>query len=435
MYLSRYLKCYPCPERPGQNFLYSTKRSAIVQVNDATLRAALAGELAGAEGETLARLGFLVPDPVAEREEMRDLFVKANLDRRSFNGLVVLNLDCNLACGYCYEESFRGRHYMGAETADQVVAAIRRNQLDLGRSVKLAFYGGEPLLSLPLIKEISGRLQTAALAQSVDYSFSLVTNGTLLSRRVAEELIPLGLTGARVTLDGPKEIHDRSRPFVSGFGSFDTIVRNITEVCDLVPLQLGGNFTRDNYRQFPALLDHLLDRGITPDRVHTVLFAPVIPKSGQRVVADFSSDCACDYAPWLQEASLFLREETLRRGFRAPKPRLAACVVEFDNDLVINYDGSLYKCPAFMAYDELRIGTIAEGCTDYRASHNLDVWKSDECLECAYLPLCFGGCRQMTLLRNGAIDAVDCRRELLDATLETIIRQDLRYQPSKKKTG
>jgi uncharacterized protein len=107
-------------------------------------------------------------------------------------------------------------------------------------------------------------------------------------------------------------------------------------------------------------------------------------------------------------------------------------MVELENDLIVNYEGSLYKCPAFMAYDHLRIGSLAEGINDYRESHNLDVWKNDDCLECAYLPLCFGGCRQLTLLRNGAIDGVDCRKEYYDATLERIIRQDLKYQSTKK---
>jgi uncharacterized protein len=106
-------------------------------------------------------------------------------------------------------------------------------------------------------------------------------------------------------------------------------------------------------------------------------------------------------------------------------------MVELEDDLVINWDGSLYKCPAFMAYDELRIGSLGSGVDDYRLSHNLDVWKTGECLDCPYLPLCFGGCRQMTLLRNGAINGVDCRKGYFDAALERIVRQDLRYQRGK----
>ena len=432
MQLSRYLKIYPCPDRPGRNILYSTKRSAIVQLSDAALQAARDGSLASPERDTLSRLGFLVADPAAERAEMRDLFANDNRTRNLFSAVAVLNLDCNLACTYCYEDRFRGSHYMSQEIANLLVATTRQ-RIEQGRNIKLSFYGGEPLLSRDLIRDISIPLQQAAQEQGVAYSFSLVTNGTLLSRSVVEELLPLGLSGAKVTLDGPAELHNQSRPFASGRGSFDAIVKNVIAIHDILPLQLGGNFTRDNYRRFPELLDLLLDQGLAPHKLHSFLCAPVIPKSGERVLKDFNTDCACSYEPWLNEAALFLREEGLKRGFPAPKMKVSGCMVEFDDDLVINYDGSLYKCPAFMAYDQLRIGTLADGIGDYRVSHNMDVWKKDECLDCAYLPLCFGGCRQMTLLRNGAIDDVDCRKDLFDATLEGIIRQDMQYQATKKK--
>ncbi|RII30539.1 MAG: putative geopeptide radical SAM maturase [Geobacter sp.] len=430
MHLSRYLKIYPCPDQPGLNLLYSTKQSSMALVPDSTLQAARNGSLS--EPEALARLGMVVPDPIAEREQMRDIFVNANQKPRPFNGVVVLNLDCNLACPYCYEDRFRGRHYMTPEIALQLVDHIRHEQFDQGRSVKLVFYGGEPLLSLGLIRDISGQLQRAAAEQGCDYSFSLVTNGTLLTGSVVEELLPLGYCGAKVTLDGPAALHNQSRPFVSGKGSFNTIVTNLASICGLAPLQLGGNYTQDNYRDFPLLLDNLMEREITPDKVTTVLFAPVVPKSGAQTVADFNGACTCSHEPWLIEAADYLREETLQRGYSAPKPRLTSCMVEFANDLVINHDGSLYKCPAFMAYDELRIGTLGDGIGDYQVSHNLDLWKNEECLDCPYLPLCFGGCRQLTLLRTGAIDGVDCRREFYDGSLERIIRQDLKYQTMKK---
>ncbi|HEX9078539.1 MAG TPA: geopeptide radical SAM maturase [Desulfuromonadaceae bacterium] len=432
MELSQYLKIYPCPDTPGLNLVYSTKQSSSALVPDPLLRAAREGALTGPDTGTLARLGFLVEDKAAEQAQMRDIFVTANKRHRPCNAVVVLNLDCNLACPYCYEGNFRGNLHMTPETAGLLVETVRRDWIGQGRDVKLSFYGGEPLLSLDLIRSISAPLQEAARARGTDYSFTLVTNGTLLTRPVAEELASLGLTGAKITLDGPRETHDQSRPFVSGKGSFDAIVRNTAAVCDLLDLQLGGNYTRENYRSFPLLLDHLTARGVTPDKVATVLFAPVVPKSGQRGVTDFNGTCTCSHEPWLVEASLFLREETLKRGYSAPKLRLTSCMVEFDDDLVVGYDGSLYKCPAFMAYDELRIGTLADGVGEYAASHNLDMWKNEECLECPYLPICFGGCRMLTMLRHGAIDGVDCRREFYDASLEAIVRQDLAYQATKK---
>ncbi|HBG04253.1 MAG: putative geopeptide radical SAM maturase [Geobacteraceae bacterium GWC2_58_44] len=433
MQLSRYLKIYPCTEQPGRILLYSTKRSALIQIPEATLRAARDGTLAGADRDTLVRLGFLVPDPAAERLEMRDIFVNANRQRRQFNAMVVLNLDCNLACGYCYEDNFRGSFYMSADTADLLVESVIGGQIAKGNAVKLSFYGGEPLLSAELIKEIASRLQAAAQRAATKFMFSLVTNGTLLSRSLVQELIPLGLAGAKVTLDGPGETHDVSRPFVSGSGSFDVILDNVAQICDLIQLNLGGNFTRENYSSFPALLDRLAERGVTPDRVARIQFAPVVKKSGEKAAGDFGNNCVCSYEPWLMEAGLYLREETLKRGYPTPKVKMSACTVEYESDLVINYDGSLYKCPAFMSHDSLRIGTLKEGVSDYRVSHNMDVWKKDDCLDCAYLPICFGGCRQMTLLRTDAIEEVDCRKEFYDASLEKSLRQDLRYPSAKKR--
>jgi len=431
MQLSTYLKIYPCPDQPGMNLVYSTLRSSVVLLPDDLLEAARTNTLPGEERETLTQLGILIPERSAEQEQLRTIFDTPR-PGTPFSAIVVLNLDCNLACPYCYEDSYRGQHYMSAATAALLVATIRRERIDRGQPVRLTFYGGEPLLSLDLIRAIATPLQAAAREQGVPFSFALVTNGTLLNRACAEELIALGLSGAKITIDGPAELHNRSRPYVSGNGSYDAIVRNVREIFDRVPLQLGGNFTRDNYRDFPLMLDDLLARGVEPAHVGTVLFAPVVPKAGERGLTDFNTGCSCTYEPWLMEAGVWLREETLKRGFPAPKPKISVCMVELEHELVINYDGSFFKCPAFMAYPELRIGSLTEGVADYHKSHNLDLWKTEGCLACAYLPICFGGCRQLTLLGNGTINGVDCRREYYDTVLERVIRQDLGYQGSKR---
>jgi uncharacterized protein len=262
----------------------------------------------------------------------------------------------------------------------------------------------------------------------VRFGFALVTNGTLLSRPVAEELRTLGLQKARLTLDGPRDIHDRQRPFVSGTGSFDAILDSLKNVWDVVPLQLGGNYSRDTYRRFPELLECLNAEGLTGEKLHLVHFSPIMPKSDGSGMGDHGITCSCTDEPWLVEASIYLREAILRHGFNTPKPKPAGCMVEFVNDVVVGFDGSLYKCPAFMGCESLRVGSLADGVGDYHASHNLDIWKNDECLECSYLPLCFGGCRFLRRLNTGSIDGLDCRRAYYDAVLEQIVRQDLRYR-------
>jgi uncharacterized protein len=45
-------------------------------------------------------------------------------------------------------------------------------------------------------------------------------------------------------------------------------------------------------------------------------------------------------------------------------------MIEFKNDLVVGYDGALYKCPAFMGGETLRIGSLADGVGDYAQCHS-----------------------------------------------------------------
>jgi uncharacterized protein len=429
------MKQYPCRDNPQRVLLFSTRTLAKLLVPVAVLRAAEEGSLTPKEQDILSRNGFLVADPAEERREvLRAIDEAEKRGGRAFL-MAVMNLDCNLACTYCYEGGQRGHHFMTPQTADLLVRYAEENFLERGTDVTIDFYGGEPLLSLELIRDISRRLRSTAQQTGRGYNFNLVTNGTLLTGAVAAELLPLGLRSARVTIDGPPEIHNAYRPFVSGAGSFDVIVRNLREASAFIKPGIGGNYTRDTYRQFPRLLDVLADEGLAPDKVAYVMFAPVTETLGKHLMPEFSEGCVSADEPWLVEAALFLREEILRRGYFTPKVAPTVCMIEYRDNLVIHHDGTLYKCPAFIGTAGLAVGDLKTGLRDYTDSHNLNVWKTDVCLDCAYLPLCFGGCRLLKLLRDGAIDGVECRAASLDATLEELILQDLRYSVKKEKTG
>ena len=142
MHLSRYVKIYPCSTDPGRLLLYSTKRGAAVVVPDSLLAAIKGNSLASADRESLVRLGFLVPDLVEERREMLDAFTEANRRSNRFTALVVLNMDCNLACTYCFEGGMKGKRYMTDETADALAGAIENNHIPRGKNITLSFYGG-----------------------------------------------------------------------------------------------------------------------------------------------------------------------------------------------------------------------------------------------------------------------------------------------------
>ncbi len=427
MRLSKYVKASPTRGNPSQILLFSTRWLSKILVPQSVMRAIEEGTLSPESEQTLFRLGFLVPDPETERREMLVAMEEANRHSKECRITAVLNLDCNLACGYCFEGSRKGKHYMSAGTAESLVEFAEKNCIERGKDLVVNFYGGEPLLSLDLVRDMSRKLKHAAECKGVGYSSTLVTNGTLFTGKVAEELAALGLKSAKITLDGPRENHDKWRPFISGKGSFDTIIKNMKDVCGLVKVQTGGNFTRENYRQFPRLLDLLLDEGVTSDKLTSVIFAPITKTLGEYVMPEFSEGCESLDEPWLIEASIFLREETLHRGFPTPKVVSSACFVEYRDSFIVNHDGSIYKCPAFIGRKDLQVGDLWTGVRDYRESHNLGVWKKDECLDCAYLPLCFGGCRFVRLLRDGDMADVQCRKFFFDATLEAFLHQDIKY--------
>jgi uncharacterized protein len=427
MQLSRYVKIHPCRERLGYSLLFAMRRGASILLSDKALKGIADGTLSQPDRETLLRLGFLVSDLVEEKEEMRETFDRINRKRRRFNAIAVMNMECNLDCVYCFEGGLKGKRYMTRETAELLCAFVEREHIAKGESVTIDFYGGEPLLSHDLIRNISARLKGAAEARRVEYTFNLITNGTLLTRERVVELLPLGLSQAKVTVDGPRENHNRFRPFVSGAGSFDAIIQNVKACCDLIRIQFTGNYTQENYREFPRLLDYILAEGLTPDRLALVAFAPITGTMSEYGLPEFREGCDDSAEPWLIEASLFLREEILKRGFNTPKILPSTCMVEVQSDIVINLDGDIYKCPAFIGKKEFKVGGLLTGIKDYSESHSLGNWKNDECLECAYLPICFGGCRFLKLLRDGNMDGVDCRKAYLDAALEELVNQQIRY--------
>src|SRR6266581_9315832 len=111
---------------PGHLLLYSTRRCSVARVPEQTLVQIGEGTLPETGRKTLARLGILVDDPAAEREELLRRFDEANRLSKKFHAIVVLNLDCNLACPYCFEEGVRVGSYMSPEIADGLVAMIER---------------------------------------------------------------------------------------------------------------------------------------------------------------------------------------------------------------------------------------------------------------------------------------------------------------------
>lgn len=148
---------------------------------------------------------------------------------------VVLKLAerCNLACPYCYyfeqENNIAelSRALIPEETVVHTAEFLRRGTLELGIGhIYVGFHGGEPTL---LPKKRFDRLCTI-LRESLDdvtkLHLGMQTNGTLIDEEWVE-LFAKHRVMVGVSIDGPKEVHDRFRPDHRGRGSYDKTVRGL----------------------------------------------------------------------------------------------------------------------------------------------------------------------------------------------------------------
>jgi len=136
--------------------------------------------------------------------------------------------DCNIDCAYCFyknrsSEIGRGRQRMSDEVLDRLV----KDYMELGFDVVgFAWQGGEPtLMGLDFYRK-TVELQKKYGRAGQQVSNKMQTNGVLLDeewcRFLHENKFLLG-----ISIDGPKEFHDRYRLDHSGTGTYERVMRGI----------------------------------------------------------------------------------------------------------------------------------------------------------------------------------------------------------------
>jgi 12,18-didecarboxysiroheme deacetylase len=162
---------------------------------------------------------------------------------------------CNLNCIHCYSDS-RNRNYPGELTTAEARALID-DLAGFGVPV-LLFSGGEPLLREDLF-------DLAAYASGKGIRVVISTNGTLITRQVAQEIKRAGISYVGVSLDGIGSNNDRFR---GKKGAFDEALRGI-ENCVAVGQRVGLRLTltRHNYRELEGIF-----RLIEEERIQRACF-------------------------------------------------------------------------------------------------------------------------------------------------------------------
>jgi uncharacterized protein len=407
-----------------------------------------AGRMTAAEREAMSTLlehGFIVDDREAERRHIEKWFHDLRESADELRVTVLTTLQCNFACDYC----FQGDHgdynkfaaKMSLETAARVAAWTeeRLDTLKPGRFV-LTLFGGEPLLNLPVAYYLSERLWQSCQQRGVRMLVNVITNGLLLTPDVVDRLAPCGLNAVKVTLDGDHDTHNRMRPLRGGQGTFDKIIQNVRAVAGKCRVSIGGNFDESSVDSYPALLDFLKEQEFA-DKITRVAFKPIIreakpqqpkglipltvvgagnkPLNGTCMTSAGSGTSVCDTCNFLDEKMTYLREETKKRGFATVDGvHMGPCEIHRQHAHTIGPDGAMYACPGFTGDPKESTGHI-DGRRDEwrnRAASRFDqlaAWK--ECDDCAFIPVCAGGCSVAAHTELGNMNRPNCHKSSFEA--------------------
>ena len=337
-----------------------------------------------------------------------------------YRDLVLVNSGCNLGCSYCVSyygddaretakrDAPRGQVREAAvmHLLEQFLSSVRNaGPPDNGTEYdcEISFNGGEILLRWDTVKRVMEYADEEYADLKVKYGMN--TNATLLTPEIAEVLAAHGAR-VSVSIDGYKELHDKSRVYHGGGGTFDRVIEGVENYRNASGEPMYGyQGTIENIDDFDAekffkmedhgfasarLAPNVLDHGENPQRGRDAAHWEarlVIESQGRRMVVG-----STEFEKRVEKVAA--GEPT---GFRANCGGLDGTTTRA---LTVNMDsmqaGQLcsFSSPA----------TTAMGTADLRLDHEavwagtrrylverLDVVKNT-CTGCSVVGVCQGGC-------------------------------------------
>ncbi|WP_421210974.1 anaerobic sulfatase maturase [Aeromonas enteropelogenes] len=349
---------------------------------------------------------------------------------------------CNIDCQYCFylhkEELLHQpkQPQMDDATLEQFIKSYIESQD--GNEVVFSWQGGEPtLLGLDYYRKIVA-LQQKYRPQGITIQNDLQTNGLLLNdewcRFLKEHQFLVG-----ISIDGPRELHDKYRVTRSGKPTFDRVMAaveclrrhevpfNALTVVNRhnaqYPLEVYRFLTQElgaTYIQFTPCVEPKVFRQTPPQfwneqqmpRIGSPESKPGHPMS---IVTEWSVDpddwgqfLAIVFEEWVNNdlgrvlVNLFETAVAQTMG----KPSQLCVTAEFcGKGLAIEHDGSLFACDHYV-YPEYRLGHIQERPLNEQVFSirqlAFGMSKRDSlpeyCRACTYLKLCWGECPKNRLL-------------------------------------
>ena len=145
--------------------------------------------------------------------------------------IIALTSKCNYGCSYCHTGCNSGKPsnkkaFMDKETAVKVLNYIFKSP---NKALTIEFQGGETMINWDVLSFIVKQARELNKVEQRDLLLAVVSNLSLLNKEKMDFLVKYNVSVC-TSLDGPKQVHDRNRPFLGGGGTYDLTIQKLKEL-------------------------------------------------------------------------------------------------------------------------------------------------------------------------------------------------------------
>lgn len=311
--------------------------------------------------------------------------------------------DCNLRCKYCFASTGdfgEGRKLLDADTGKKAIDFLLKHSKGR-RNLELDFFGGEPLMNMPVIKEVVSYARSKEAEYNKKFRFTVTTNGILLNDEITDYLNK-EMYNIVLSIDGRKEVNDRMRPGINGKGSYDVILpkfRKLVEKRGDGQYYVRGTFTKYNL-DFAQDVLHLNEAGFDQVSVEPVVTDP------KNDYALTEAELPRIYEEYETLAKALVEKKKAGKGFNffhfmidlnqgpcaIKRLRGCGCGNEY---VAVTPDGDIYPCHQFVGMEEFKMGSVLDDTLNKQMKDEFaraNVYTKEECKTCWAKFYCSGGC-------------------------------------------
>lgn len=308
---------------------------------------------------------------------------------------LVLGMDCNMHCEYCFHKG-RINNIENVEITDEFVNFLQielPSKIPQGTYIPIQFWGGEPLMYMDKIKQITERLHHLNC-----YKLLIVSNGKLLDTSVVDFCnyydVAIGISH-----DGPNTIYSRGYDVISEKHKLINTIENF--------LGFSCVLSEHNY-DVEAITSYFFNNQLLDSRHKNVRIYPSIPTDAQQNIN-------VDLIMVNTEKLLINLAQKLGKGIPAVELGMLEgsianyMLYKMQPEIIHNIDNSMRvnvttNGKLFYTHGaEFELGDINTPLnilySNYRSTRNSLFKKWVECELCEAFPLCMGG--QLVGIRAG----------------------------------